>query len=73
MEYFTLNNGIQMPMVGFGTWDVRGNAGLHTLLTAIDTGYRLFDTAEMYDNQDIVGKAIKLSNIDRREFFITTK
>ena len=47
MEFITLNNGIDMPIVGFGTWDVRGNEGLTALKTAIDIGYRLFDTAEM--------------------------
>ena len=73
MEYIKLNNGIDMPIVGFGTWDVRGSEGLTALKTAIDIGYRLFDTAEMYANQDIVGKAIRESGIDRSEFFITTK
>ena len=73
MEYITLNNGIQMPIIGFGTWAVRGKEGYNTLLDAIHTGYRLFDTAEMYANQDIVGKAIQDSGIDRSEFFITTK
>ena len=73
MEFIKLNNGIDMPIVGFGTWDVRGSEGLTALKTAIDIGYRLFDTAEMYANQDIVGKAIRESGIDRSEFFITTK
>lgn len=73
MKYITLHNGIEMPIVGFGTWDVRGTAGLETLRQAIETGYRLFDTAEMYNNQDIVGLAIRQSCLDRSAFFITTK
>ncbi len=48
MEYVTLNNGVQLPMIGFGTWDVRGEAGKKTILTALDSGYRLIDTGQMY-------------------------
>lgn len=73
MDYFTLNNGVRMPMVGFGTWDVRGAAGEEVLLQAIDVGYRLIDTAKMYENEQIVGKAIRRCGIDRRELFVTTK
>ena len=40
MEYLTLNNGVQMPLVGFGTWDVRGEAGKQAILTALELGYR---------------------------------
>ena len=58
MEYVTLNNGVQLPMIGFGTWDVRGEAGKKTILTALDSGYRLIDTAQMYENEDIVGQAV---------------
>lgn len=73
MEYLTLNNGMKMPMVGFGTWDVRGKEGESIILDAIETGYRLLDTAQMYDNEKMVGNAIKESNINRKELFITTK
>ena len=59
MEYVTLNNGVQLPMIGFGTWDVRGEAGKKTILTALDSGYRLIDTGQMYENEDIVGQAVK--------------
>ena len=58
MDYLTLNNGVQLPMVGFGTWDVRGEAGKNAILTALELGYRLIDTAQMYDNENIVGKAV---------------
>jgi len=73
MEYLTLNSGIKMPMVGFGTWDIRGEAGKRCILEALEVGYRLIDTAQMYNNEDIVGKAVRESGISRNEVFITTK
>lgn len=73
MEYFTLNNEIQMPKVGFGTWDVRGEKGRQCILDALDLGYRLIDTAKMYDNEKIVGRAVRESGIARQEVFLTTK
>ena len=73
METFTLNNGVELPAVGFGTWDVRGEAGKRAILTALELGYRLIDTAQMYDNEDIVGRAVRESGLARREVFITTK
>ena len=65
MEYQTLHNGIAMPMIGFGTWDVRGKEGEQILREALDTGYRLIDTAQMYDNEEIVGKAVRESGLPR--------
>lgn len=73
MEYLTLNSGIKMPMVGFGTWDIRGEVGKRCILEALEVGYRLIDTAQMYCNEDIVGKAVRESGISRDEVFITTK
>lgn len=73
MDYLTLNNGVQLPMIGFGTWDVRGEAGKKAILTALELGYRLIDTAQMYDNEEIVGQAVRESGLPRREVFITTK
>ncbi|MBR2595330.1 MAG: aldo/keto reductase [Solobacterium sp.] len=73
MEYQTLHNGITLPVIGFGTWDVRGKEGERTLREALDTGYRLIDTAQMYDNEEIVGKAVRESGIPRSEIFVTTK
>ncbi|HIQ74599.1 MAG TPA: aldo/keto reductase [Candidatus Cottocaccamicrobium excrementipullorum] len=73
MEYFTLNNGVKLPAVGFGTWDVRGEAGKNAILTALELGYRLIDTAQMYDNEEIVGQAVQESGLPRQEIFITTK
>lgn len=60
-------------MIGFGTWDIRGEAGKQSILTALDLGYRLIDTAQMYENEYIVGCAVKESGIPREELFLTTK
>ena len=73
MEHITLNNGAPMPMVGLGTWQLRGQAGERAILDALELGYRLLATARMYENEDIVGSAVKKSGLPRREVFITTK
>ena len=69
----TLNNGVAMPLAGLGTYGLKGKDGQKALEAAIATGYRLFDTAQMYKNEDTVGAAIKASGVSPREFFITTK
>ena len=66
----TLGNGVKMPMLGFGTMDIRS---ADAIATGIALGYRLFDTATIYGNEEIVGDGIKQSGIDRDELFITTK
>lgn len=73
MEYTTLNNGIKMPMLGLGTWDLNGQECRYVVCEAIKLGYRLIDTAAMYGNEKEVGQGIKDSGIDRQELFITTK
>lgn len=73
MEYLTLNNGMQMPLLGFGTWDVRGDSGKRSILDALELGYRLIDTARMYENEAMVGAAMRESGLDRAELFLTTK
>lgn len=73
MEYLTLNNGVRMPLVGFGTWDVRGVEGKRAILTALEVGYRLIDTAQKYGNERIVGEAVRESGIPREDIFVTTK
>jgi diketogulonate reductase-like aldo/keto reductase len=65
--------GERVPLLGLGTWDIRGESGLKTLHSAIEHGYRHFDTAEMYRNEEIVGRAIRASGLAREKFFITTK
>lgn len=73
MQYVMLNTGAKMPMVGFGTWQLRGEEGKNTILTALEVGCRLLDTAQMYENERIVGQAIGESGLPRREIFVTTK
>lgn len=74
MEYVTLNNGVQMPKVGFGVYQIRDHEQcVQVVLDAIDAGYRLIDTAQSYGNEEAVGKAIQQASVDRGELFITTK
>lgn len=74
MEYVTLNNGIKMPLEGFGVFQVPDPAQCkQAVLDAINSGYRLIDTAAAYVNEEAVGAAIKESGVDRSELFITTK
>ncbi len=62
-----------IPQIGFGTWKRSGDDGYRAVLEALETGYRHIDTAEAYDNEQDVGKAIALSGLKRAELFITTK
>lgn len=74
MEYVKLNNGVEMPVLGFGVFQVTDLAECErSVVDAIETGYRLIDTAQSYMNEEAVGKAIKRSGIAREELFITTK
>ena len=69
----TLNNGIKMPMLGFGTNTLRGDVCIESVSDAISLGYRLIDTATVYGNEQFVGEGIKKSGIDRKELFVTSK
>ena len=74
MEYVTLNNGVQMPLEGFGVFQVPEAAVCEQAVSdALEVGYRLIDTAAAYFNEEAVGAAIKKSGIPREELFITTK
>lgn len=73
MEYLTLNNGVQMPLVGFGTFMLGGDTCTEAVAAAIENGYRMIDTAEAYGNEKAVGEGIKKSGIDRKELFLVTK
>ena len=77
MEYVTLNNGIKMPLVGFGVFELDEKETEKCVLNAIDYGYRLFDTAQAYYNEENVGnaitKAIESGKVKREDLFITTK
>ena len=76
MQFVTLNNGIKMPILGLGTYNLRGKSGQNAISSAIKVGYRLIDTAQMYGNETEVGNAVTNAikfGIPREEFFITTK
>ena len=73
MEYLTLNNGVQMPLVGFGTFMLGGETCKNAVAAAIENGYRMIDTAEAYGNEKEVGEGIRQSGIDRGELFLVTK
>ncbi len=74
MEYVTLNNGLKMPAVGFGVFQITDhNECVRVVLDAIESGYRLIDTAQSYGNEEAVGEAIAKISVPREELFITTK
>lgn len=68
-----LANGVKMPWLGYGTYKAQGNGLKEGLKYALNIGYRLIDTAEMYQNEEEIGKAIEESNVPREELFITSK
>ncbi len=74
MKTFKLNNGIEIPAIGFGTWQIpEGDEAYQAVKEALAAGYTHIDTAAIYGNEKSVGKAIKDSGIDRNSLFITTK
>lgn len=73
MEYVTLNNGVKMPMAGIGTFLLTSDEAEASVLSALENGYRLIDTANAYVNEKAVGRAIKKSGLPREEIFLETK
>ena len=74
MQNVKLNNDVEMPILGFGVFQVKDLAECErSVVDAIATGYRLIDTAQSYENEEAVGKAIKKSGVAREDLFITTK
>lgn len=71
--FTTLNNGIEMPLLGLGTYEITGKQAIESVSSALEIGYRLIDTAAMYGNEKEVGTAVRSSGIKREEIFITTK
>jgi 2,5-diketo-D-gluconate reductase A len=69
----TLNNGVKMPLLGFGVYQIPAEDTEKAVSDALETGYRLLDTAEAYQNEEAVGRAIAQSGISRDELFVTTK
>ena len=74
MQTVTLNNGVQMPILGFGVFQIPDAAECERVVSdALEIGYRLIDTAAAYGNEEAVGRAIKSSGVPRNELFVTTK
>ena len=73
MKNVKLNNGVEMPIVGFGVFQIEGDKCEQAVLDAIEVGYRLIDTAQAYYNEEFVGNALRKCNVPRNEIFLTTK
>ena len=73
MEYVTLNNGVKMPLTGFGTFMLNGESCINSVTAAIESGYRMIDTAEAYGNEKEVGIGIQQSGVKRDDLFLVTK
>lgn len=74
MEYVTLNNGVKMPLAGFGTYRVESSQTCQeSIAQAVEAGYRLIDTASFYGNEEYLGTAVKQAGVPREALFITTK
>ncbi|MFE7846209.1 aldo/keto reductase [Microbacterium sp. NPDC057407] len=69
----TLNDGAPFPELGLGTYNLRGDEGVSSIVSAIHTGYRLLDTAVNYENEHEVGEAVRRSGVDRDELIVTSK
>lgn len=73
MEYIKLNNGVDIPILGYGTFQIPLSSAEECVLNALNVGYRLIDTAAAYFNEKEIGRAIKKSKISREEIFVVTK
>ena len=72
-DTYTLNNGVKIPIIGFGTWQTPdGDVAEHAVESALNAGYRHIDTAAAYGNEESVGEALKRSGVNRHDLFITT-
>ena len=72
-KHVDLSNGVSMPAIGYGTWPIPDREAEKMVVAAIDAGYRLIDTAEMYRNEEGVGRGLRGSGVERGEVFVTTK
>lgn len=73
METVHLNNGVEMPQMGYGVYQVSPSECERCVSDALRTGYRLIDTAQAYHNEEGVGNAVRKSGIDRRDIFLVSK
>ncbi|MEH7276610.1 aldo/keto reductase [Neobacillus vireti] len=69
----TLNDGLTLPVIGFGTYPLKGKDGVNAIVSAINNGYRLIDSAYNYENEGTVGEAVRRSSVPRHELLITSK
>src|SRR3954453_6777575 len=72
-DHATLRHGAQMPLLGFGTWQITGRDAVRATAVALETGYRHLDTATVYGNEREVGRALADSGVPRADVFVTTK
>ncbi len=72
-DSFTLSNGIDIPCLGFGTWQIKGDEATKAVIKAIETGYRHIDTATVYENETSVGDAVRNCGLPREALFVTSK
>src|SRR4051794_21729327 len=72
-DHATLRHGAQMPLLGFGTWQIKGDDAVRATSAALEAGYRHLDTATVYGNESEVGRALAESGVPREEVFLTTK
>ena len=70
---FTLNDGLKVPAIGLGTYKLKGASGVQSILSAIDHGYRLLDSAYNYENEGTVGEAVRRSSVPREKLLIASK
>lgn len=70
---FTLNDGLKLPAIGLGTYQLKGIDGVRAITNAIDIGYRLLDSAYNYENEGTLGEAVRRSSVPREQLFITSK
>ena len=73
MMYFSFRSGDLIPMLGLGTYDLRGSEGAKAVATAVDMGYRHLDTAATYENEEAVGQGVRDASVPRHKLFLTTK
>ena len=73
MEYVTLSNGVKMPVLGYGVYQITQDECERCVLDALNVGYRSIDTAQSYFNEEQVGSAIRKSGVPRKDIFLTTK
>jgi len=70
-ESVDLASGAKMPILGLGTWQLRGSSAVNSVLRALEVGYRHIDTATVYGNEDEVGQAVADSGVRREDIFVT--